>query len=626
VDRQTVVASKPVTISGAKSGLVPAVLDGSVPLATKWSKLGGPNAALGNDAASCIFSSELLAQEVSQLWVSPSGSERAAVGGREALTNLIPLTPARFPNAKLSDDSVFDSAPVEVTGRRNASVLYSAKASTSGNLIDDGEHKPSLASSGIDFTGTIAVLPLGTMGSATQGVRVKNHIAGQSSFSYDSPPDGQGHHHMNLPYFFEGSCKLLDAEGEWCIEGGRLHVWLDSCADPNERSFRGKVRQHLLNATRLQSRNHAAQLTLAHLVTWAGSLSLPQTDVTLDTVQLLYPTWHRRSLDELGLTEGMDLRFSETRGSIRVIDSVIAWDASVVPFDKVGQNAYFSGNLFTRNGYALSESASLSDRALARGLIFEHNTVTHFNAFVGITPPLESTISYNLFRYQRPSVDGAAVHVHIKQQNGVFIYRNWALDLTVKGYRFDRINQPGATWGTNGTAMGNVAMRTGATTFKGDTHHIQNNLCFDVLVTQQPALSLSQGEKKSEPPSLVVMMYDPSKSWSKPGENAGTVVKDNAADSIFNISGKLPGIHSGNVAGMPVRHMLENPDEFDFRPKVGSPLVGVGPYPDPAEEYWVPGCNGTSDRRKHARMTVTAARAFYRRIREASASGLSVLV
>lgn len=58
-------------------------------------------------------------------------------------------------------------APTTVT---NGSMLYSIKASTSGRLVEDGAHTPSMASSGIDFTGSIAVVPLGTMGSLTQGV------------------------------------------------------------------------------------------------------------------------------------------------------------------------------------------------------------------------------------------------------------------------------------------------------------------------------------------------------------------------------------------------------------------------------------------------------------------------
>ena len=39
-----------------------------------------------------------------------------------------------------------------------------------GRIIETGDNSPSMASSGIDFTGMIAVLPLGTMGNMAQGV------------------------------------------------------------------------------------------------------------------------------------------------------------------------------------------------------------------------------------------------------------------------------------------------------------------------------------------------------------------------------------------------------------------------------------------------------------------------
>ena len=95
----------------------------------------------------------------------------------------------------------------------------------------------------------------------------------------------------------------------------------------------------------------------------------------------------------------------------------------------------------------------------------------------------------NEFANQAPSVDGAAIHVHIKPQNGVLIFRNWAHDLTTKAFRFDRVNSVGATWGVNGTAVENVAWRVQTAAFKGDHHHICKNTIFDgTNEVQNPAL------------------------------------------------------------------------------------------------------------------------------------------
>ena len=126
--------------------------------------------------------------------------------------------------------------------------------------------------------------------------------------------------------------------------------------------------------------------------------------------------------------------------------------------------------------------------------------------------------------------------------------------------------------------MWQVAWRTAAACFKGDQHTIANNTIFDSSDDDVTA-------------ALFVMMYDPAFSWSKKGENEHTRLSANAADTIFNVSGKLPGIHADNLGGVGIRTMLTDPDHLDFRPKAGSPLdtVGAGAYTRRTEDYWTPG-------------------------------------
>ena len=64
----------------------------------------------------------------------------------------------------------------------------------------------------------------------------------------------------------------------------------------------------------------------------------------------------------------------------------------------------------------------------------------------------------------------------------------------------------------------------------------------------------------------------------------------NAAESIFNVSGKLPGHPSRNVAGLSIIPMLVDPIHRNFRPKGGSALasLGAGAY-SLSGEYWIPG-------------------------------------
>ena len=178
-DQAPIVIERDLTIAGE----VTAVLDGSIELSTTWTR---------GDTNTCIYTSGTLDMEVWQLLAAST----SASGG------FIPIAPARFPNAKMSDDSVFDGAPYSLSGRRNGSLLYSNKESSSGKIVDDGSHTPSMASCGLDFTGAIAVLPLGTMGTLTQGVRVKQHRPGSASFSYNPPAGTAG---KAAPVAFERS-------------------------------------------------------------------------------------------------------------------------------------------------------------------------------------------------------------------------------------------------------------------------------------------------------------------------------------------------------------------------------------------------------------------------------------
>ena len=112
-----------------------------------------------------------------------------------------------------------------------------------------------------------------------------------------------------------------------------------------------------------------------------------------------------------------------------------------------------------------------------------------------------------------------------------------------------------------------------------------------VLVDQQLAkLHIFDSSDDASTAALFVVMYDPALRWSIKGENAHTQLTANAADSIFNVSGRLPGIHSDNVGGAAIRPMLRDPEHLDFRPKPGSVLdkQGAGAYGS-GGPYWIPG-------------------------------------
>lgn len=291
----------------------PAVLDGSRPLALKWSRSGADNSH-SNDT--CVYRSERLAADWTpwQLWV---GDEDTV------------LTPARWPNARLHDMSAF--APLAPNG--SGPVSYSDKSSTAGRLVDAGRHVPSVADCGIDFTDTILVMPIGTMGTDAGGVLVERHGRGSSTISYAQPPGTAGKGHANVPFFFEGHPKLLDAEYEWAYDASarQLLFWPPACADPNAMTFRGKVHNYVLNASN-------AQLTLANLTLFGGTISSENVQLSLDTVRMAYPSFNTRSVSHDSLLDVAVTKVTGAKSTIRMTNSTVMFhDGNGALFPAVGR-------------------------------------------------------------------------------------------------------------------------------------------------------------------------------------------------------------------------------------------------------------------------------------------------
>eukprot|EP01063_Lacrimia_lanifica_P037967 TRINITY_DN795_c0_g1_i1.p1 TRINITY_DN795_c0_g1~~TRINITY_DN795_c0_g1_i1.p1 ORF type:complete len:614 (+),score=130.99 TRINITY_DN795_c0_g1_i1:49-1890(+) len=524
-----------------------AIIDGSSVVAKKWTKTA---------PKSCIYRSAPYASSETVPW-------------QLFLENMTPLTPARWPNGRLDDKSVFKPL---VDGK--GPLAYTARDSTFGNLVDDGSHSPSLASSGMDFTDCTVVLPLGTMGLNPIGAKVTSHSPGARNLTYEPPPGARFSIHPNNPYFFEGHPKLLDAEAEWSYDADtrQLMAWLPGCADPNTIEVRGKVKDYSLNVT-------SAQATVSGITFFGTTFGVDRGGITLKNVTLFTPTFNKRTIGEGMGTAATALRIGTTH-TFEMSDSSVLYSEGGSTFSHVGKNSVFRNNLFSGSCYSVGSVASVAD-AGASNCLFEQNTIEHFNAFSGITPPMQGTIRRNVFKHQGPDVDGAGVHVHIKEQNGVLVEQNWMHDMTVKAIRFDRVNSKGATWGVNGTVVGNVWWRTSAAFMKGDKHTVDNNTAFGV--------PFKMG-------AMVVMMYDPKISWSKPHENEHTRIYNNAVDSLFNVSGVLPATpatRGNNVWDTDVAAQLVDPANFNFLPKPGSQIAkaGAGAYRYDDKNPWVPGCS-----------------------------------
>ena len=144
------------------------------------------------------------------------------------------MTEARWPNmpfAKRWERSVWRA---------------SAKGTKYGVMID-----PALAKTGIDWTGAIATLNIGSWQTFRRVVR--KHGKGNDRFFY-----GRDEKHRlakerpHRPgfdrYFLAGKLEALDSPGEWFQDGSTLYLWAPDGKSPGAHNVEGKVRGYAVAA------------------------------------------------------------------------------------------------------------------------------------------------------------------------------------------------------------------------------------------------------------------------------------------------------------------------------------------------------------------------------------------
>ena len=191
------------------------VVDGTTPINSAWTQVGSSN----------IWRTKLSA-DIWQLFV-----------------NWEEQVMARWPNAKFSDDTVWDNDNYWAKG----TIDDDENAYTNGTIIDDPYTNSAgtsidLSATGFDLDETnkqaIAILNLGSF--RTWSRLVTNHSG--STFNYATVPNWKTKHHY---YYLEGRKEFLDQEGEWWYDtynnADSLYYYAANGVNPNRLDFRGKV-------------------------------------------------------------------------------------------------------------------------------------------------------------------------------------------------------------------------------------------------------------------------------------------------------------------------------------------------------------------------------------------------
>ena len=140
------------------------------------------------------------------------------------------MTNARWPNALWSDKTVF----------LNKHWAKSAKNSTRGKLVDNGAKN--LAGSGLDATGAMAILNIGSFN--TFAAIVKDHAPGQNFFTYPDTFGDIKFKPSHNQYFLEDKLEFLDQAGEWFYDKNTKTVYVKTLDGKSpEGRIRGKVEE-----------------------------------------------------------------------------------------------------------------------------------------------------------------------------------------------------------------------------------------------------------------------------------------------------------------------------------------------------------------------------------------------
>ncbi|MCH2643127.1 MAG: hypothetical protein MKZ52_03550, partial [Candidatus Thalassarchaeum sp.] len=540
--------------------------------------------------------------------------------------------PARWPNANfsdgtaLNDDEYWAHGSVDVddyetdatTPCIDGMVKYQSGSKyyclnyLNGELEDDNSSytgHDGLIDSGVNATGAIAVLNIGSF--RTWSRNVTSHNTSNGSFTFEEVPSSgwKYKHHM---YFLTQKLELLDVPGEWFFDhespSNTVYYMPRDGRDPNDLNIRMKTQPYAI----LCSDDDG--VVVEGFDYFATTFRLDDCDGSeIRNSTLLYPSTSKRSLGYAG--EDMDNRHvSRVDDCIGcLVDRCDFLYTDGAAFEAHGgasssQNNTINNSYFYHIDWSGSDQKSLMTTIMMDGTTnrFTNNTMhktgTSATIRIGNAPQIMFNEIYDTAYIQS---DGTVVQMMQAEQQGATVAYNWIHDVPKYGIRMDG-PFGGTNAGRNASVHHNVLWNAnGAIVAKGDYHSVTNN-----------TVLLGSEDDRNH----IIVLYDST------GGNENSTIMSNVADSISghrtnsNESNPIPennttignnwnGYDAQN-ANESVAGMLVSPEMNDFRPVFGSEidLMGAGAYSstqnasvpadpfsfDPSTFYWLPGIKRNS--------------------------------
>lgn len=572
-----------------------------------------------------LWESMPLDQNVWQLWMQPHGQNKTTPQAHKRFEMMVP---ARWPNARFSDRSVFlrefwgkqrHSAShgcsndcslhgcLQAHGYKKATECVSEQA-RSGLLIDDGSGTRNLSAatwngSLLNATGAIAVMNSGSWQTFQQVV--SHHTPGSDRFNYAA--DFVLSKFETNGYFLEGKKEFLDGPEEWWIDTSTRKVYLitDDGQSPStsQREVRGKTNDYCISIS------HTTHLTIHGFHIFGCTIkSAPMYPyfagpLTISSNELFFPSVTKRALGHPMLDKSPSMTWLYTWGRSNNDEQLPLTLFNNTWFGAEGTALNYraqvtvDNNLFFNNDWTGVEGrdgsiglAVIVGTGKTNTTVFTHNSMLYNGP--SVTYAVDSAgalVKGNIVAGQCFGMiqnDGSHIQTMTKRQNHTRIEDNWGFDSPKGSFRFDDAaqclsNKPDCI-GHFGTMRRNVDMGTRGIMVKGNNHVVSNNLAID------SELRVYDKFKNNDCPLRCM-----NKKTTVRG-NLGTALEIRRSQEILaDPNGQ--DLYNSATDTSQLRLMMPGYEHHDFRPLKASLLVGFGPYTarDPAtpapSEYFIPG-------------------------------------
>ena len=506
------------------------VIDGTTPITSTWTQVGSSN----------IWRTKLSA-DIWQLFI-----------------NWEEQVMARWPNAKFSDDTIWDNDNYWAKG----TIDDDENAYTNGTIIDDPYTNSAgtavdLNATGFDLDETnkqaIAILNLGSF--KTWSRLVTSHSG--NTFNYATVPTWKTKHHY---YYLEGRKEFLDQEGEWWYDtyndADSLYYYAANGVNPNRLDFRGKVQSYAFSITGSQ------YVQIKNLEFFATTVYFSNGDNCLVYgCNFMYPSCSKRMLRIVDTEPEMTKFASGSSGSS--IRNCAFRNTDGIALEMWGGTDTVDNCYFNKIDYSVADNSSimLTIRMNGTSNVFRKNTVHRTGASATVMIGDAGLVEYNnLYDTGHLQSDGSMIQFMEGQQDGAICRYNWLHDTEKYGARFDH---SGTADGVNGIMHHNLAWNceSGGIMVKGDNHKIYNNTV------------LNSGSKND----IIVLQINS-------GDHSSTIVKNNAADKIANHRTNNVAINFGTYTNnwngysesVTLNSILTDTANNDFSPGTSSPLIDAG--------------------------------------------------